>query len=91
MSSTITLDDMLVETRDDWSKCRSPARSKRRHRRGFKTNRQVIVVPMKRVIETVSGFIMHPETYRQLNEALARGLNRKVEGAALAALNGNYR
>ena len=90
MMPKVVLDDQLVDRVVDWSLCRSPSRSKRRHRRGIKTRMRIIAVPRKDIVSIDDGrvLVMHPETYRALEKRLALDMERRKEILAAEALLG---
>lgn len=64
----------LVDRVEDWSGVRSPARARRRRRRGFPQRIKVYLVPKARVFECREPggvtFMGHPETIAKLKEQL---------------------
>jgi hypothetical protein len=55
----------------DWSACRSPSRSKRRHRQGHKTRMFLREEPWTRAYQLPNGTLaMHPSMARKLKAAI---------------------
>jgi len=76
-SVRIIEDANLLDTVEDWSRVRSPARARRRRKRGFPQNIVYRSVP-KRDIYSLDGgrtLVMHP--------AIAREVRRKIAEIAL--------
>lgn len=67
-------DIQLVDRVEDWSGVRSPARARRRRRRGFPQRIKVYLVPKPSVFEYRAPggvtFYGHPETIAKLKEQL---------------------
>jgi hypothetical protein len=63
----------LVDTVEDWSRVRSPARARRRRKRGFPQNIVYRQVPKKEAYSIDGGrtVVMHPETARAFRRLLA--------------------
>jgi len=72
-SVRIIEDANLLDTVEDWSRVRSPARAWRRRRRGFKQNIVTRHVPKKEIYSLDGGrtLVMHPEMARELRRQLA--------------------
>lgn len=60
----------LVIKKEDWSKCRSKARAKRRHARGIKTNMVMTEEPTSMIIG--SDFYCHPVIYQALMRVIKK-------------------
>lgn len=55
---------LAVKAEEDWSKVRSPARARRRRRRGFRQN--IVVVDRPAMFEIGGVLHVHPSIYRAL-------------------------
>lgn len=73
MGLKVLTDRNMTETVEDWSNCRSPARARRRLKRGFPQHVEYRSVPMSPV-RAGEYIIMHPDTWRRLR--LEVGNNR---------------
>jgi hypothetical protein len=64
-------DWQLVDRIEDWSGVRSPARARRRRRRGFPQRIKVFEVPKPEVYQAPGGMIIgHPVTIAKLKEQI---------------------
>jgi hypothetical protein len=62
----IIYDQHMVDTIEDWSRVRSPARAARRRKRGFRQNIDYREVPKPDAYRMGDTLIMHPETAKVL-------------------------
>lgn len=69
-------DPNLIKVVEDWSEVRSPARARRRRKRGFRQRIQYHQVPSREIYRTADALIMHPATARELLARLAQADNR---------------
>jgi hypothetical protein len=79
---TIKTSEMMVDHIEDWSGCRSPARAKRRHRRGFKQRMVIRAIPMKRAIQHGDVIWMHPEALRAIQEVMTPKMDEALKQAS---------
>lgn len=58
---------LAVSVEEDWSRCRSPSRSKRRRAQGIKTR---VVITEKPVVLVLDGnkMVVHPSIYQKMLE-----------------------
>ena len=73
-------DIKLTDRIEDWSEVRSPARARRRRRRGFPQRIKVYLVPKADVFQIKTPlsltYVGHPDTIRKLKE--------QIRGSSLA-------
>lgn len=69
---------------EDWSACRSPARARRREKRGFKQHVRRFRKPA--CYEANGTFFIHPELARELRKEMSRRMDRRIENDLAAAL-----
>jgi len=63
----VVLNPMLVEGPfEDWSKVRSPARARRRLRRGFPQRITTYYRPSKRIFQLDGHLVMHPAIWEEV-------------------------
>lgn len=68
----VRLDDLLVDTREDWSGVRSPSRARRRRRQGHPQRIKIVGVPKSEAYRIGDMLVMHPATWRQLQSLMDR-------------------
>lgn len=79
-------DPLVVERVEDWSRCRSPSRARRRHTRGIATRLRVIDKPA--CFAAGDTLYMHPDLARQVRERLAKDVQASIDARMLDAING---
>jgi len=86
-SVRIIEDASLVETIEDWSRVRSPARARRRRKRGFRQNIALRQVPRKTVYSVDGGrtLYVHPVIADAIRRELSAQM-RKLEERAFGML-----
>ena len=63
----------MVDPVEDWSGVRSPARARRRRKRGYRQRIKTIWVPKKVAYRLPDGsIVMHPEVRRELEREIAK-------------------
>lgn len=68
----VVLDTNLVDRVVDWSRCRSPSRAMRRHKRGFRTRMFIAAVPQKLAYQVgPNKLAMHPAMWAALKARVA--------------------
>lgn len=68
---SIVEDSNLIESYEDWSRVRSPARARRRMRYGFRQNIETRHKPSKDVYRVGNKLVMRPEMAKELQRQLA--------------------
>jgi hypothetical protein len=72
MGYELVLSDLLTESYEDWSACRSPSRARRRERQGHPQRVRRGLRPVRLVLQVGDRLLMHSETYYSLQEILAK-------------------
>jgi hypothetical protein len=62
----------LVDRVEDWSRVRSPGRARRRMKRGYRQNIDIIEVPKKDALLIEGKFYMHPVTAARFRQMVAQ-------------------
>lgn len=75
-----------TELVQDWSECRSPSRSKRRHRQGIRTRLKEYRKPACYMMGDV--MVAHPEFIKEMRKKLAENHTRAMERRMLSVING---
>jgi hypothetical protein len=72
----IIRDPSMIDFVEDWSDVRSPARAKRRWKRGFRQRIKLIPVPKKHAYAMDGGrtLVMHPDVAEELERHIVRQL-----------------
>lgn len=65
-------DPHMTDTVEDWSAVRSPSRAARRRRQGHPQRIRYVERPKPRLYQIGNKLVGHPETIRQLTNALAQ-------------------
>ena len=75
--------DAMVDIVEDWSKCRSPSRAKRREKRGPRFRQRVIrvYVPKKESLMIGGNLYMHPVTAMEMRRKLTAHAERVTDNA----------
>ncbi len=72
-------DSLLTETREDWSKVRSPARARRRLKHGHRQNIRIYHVPSPTILQVgESALYMHPETAKKLRQRINAEIDKSM-------------
>ncbi len=74
----IRTDANLVEPYEDWSRCRSLPRARRRPARGIRTAMRVRHRPQRKAYEINGIFYMHPEMLRALQFKLKTRADKRL-------------
>lgn len=67
----------MTESVEDWSRVRSPARARRRMRRGFPQNVVVRIAPRKDILVLNGVAYVHPDTFARLKATVEKDNVRK--------------
>lgn len=82
----------MTEPYEDWSQVRSPARARRRMKRGFPQRVRHMQRPMRKALQMNGEIWMHPEMERHLKAAIAKHADKYarlvIERGALGAMLG---
>lgn len=70
----------------DWSRCRSPSRSRRRHMRGIRT--RLIEVRKPACYQLGNVLYMHPDMLKQVKERTAQSMTNSIESRLVSAFYG---
>lgn len=74
----------MVDAVEDWSEVRSPARARRRRKRGFRQRIKTAWTPKKVAYRLPDGsLVMHPETLRELERESAKDQEQRDTEAFL--------
>ncbi len=81
----IVEDATLVDTVEDWSRVRSPARARRRRKRGFRQNITFRSVPKTDcyLIDGGRTLVIHPETAREIERQLEARMSKMMADAII--------
>lgn len=71
-------DKFMVDYVEDWSKCRSPSRAKRRRRQGHAQHVFMREVPKKEIWQFEGSLIMHPVRAAELRKRLVKDIDDLV-------------
>lgn len=66
MGIRIQVSPLMVDMVEDWSQVRSPARARRRLKRGFPQRIRMVEVPKKEAFRHGDTMVMHPDMYAAL-------------------------
>ncbi len=68
---------------EDWSRCRSPARAKRRERRGFRQHVRRFNKPA--CYEANGTFYIHPTLAADMRKEMKRRIDKRIDNDIMAA------
>lgn len=77
-----------TEPAEDWSKVRSPARARRRLKRGFPQNIRHYRKPACFFIKAENAYCIHPELMKALREHTSESISRNIDRQLAGALFG---
>lgn len=71
----IVEDANMLDWSEDWSGVRSPARARRRRKRGFPQRIRIVATPKKEGYRVGNRIVMHPDLARALREIIRAGVS----------------